>query len=101
MPRKKRNSIGIAVPWNVYKRMQGAFTRDWARMCVDMDHGSRIFHPGDPFIDVLRWLWRGIEDDEMEGPAPLPATGKASRTRCWLTFSAPSTASSRSRPRRR
>jgi len=77
MPRKKRNSIGIAVPWNVYKRMQGAFARDWARMCVDMDHGSRIFHPGDPFIDVLRWLWRGIKDDEMDGPAPAPGHGES------------------------
>ena len=68
---------GITVPRSVYLHLQGAFARDWARMCVRMDDGSRIFHPGDPFIDVLRWLWRGIKDDEMDGPAPAPVSGES------------------------
>jgi len=77
MIRKKRNGIGIAVPWSVYRHLQGAFARDWARLCVDMDHGGRIFHPGDPFIDVVRWLWRGVKDGEMGGPAPAPVSGES------------------------
>jgi len=80
MMRKKRSAndaAGIIVPWSVYRQLQAGFTSAWARMCVDMDDGSRIFHPGDPFIDVLRWLWRGIKDDEMSGPAPAPAGGES------------------------
>ena len=68
---------GITVPQSVYLHLQGAFARDWARMCVDMDHGSRHFHPGDPFIDVLRWLWRGVKHDEASGPAPAPVSGES------------------------
>jgi len=78
MLRKKRDIVvGIAVPWSLYQHLQGAFAQAWARMCVDMDDGNRIFHPGDPFINVLRWLCRGIKDGETDGPAPAPVSGES------------------------
>ena len=50
----------IAVPVNVYRHLQAGFAVNNARRCVQHEH-NRIFHPGDAFIDVLRWLWGGIE----------------------------------------
>jgi hypothetical protein len=60
MIRRKRSVSDIAVPQNVYLRLQAGFAESNARSCVEYE-GNRIFLPGDAFIDVLRWLWGGIE----------------------------------------
>ncbi len=54
------NLSDIAVPQKLYRHLQYEFAASNARMCVDYEH-NRIFRPGDVFIDVLRWLWGGIE----------------------------------------
>jgi hypothetical protein len=70
----KRSPGGIAVPQNVYRHLQAGFAEINAQRCVEFDR-DRIFHPGDAFIDVLRWLWAGTEDG-----AAIPEEGLA----CWL-----------------
>jgi hypothetical protein len=60
MIRRKRSMSDIAVPQNVYLNLQAGFAESNARMCVEFED-NRIFLPGDAFIDVLRWLWGGIE----------------------------------------
>jgi hypothetical protein len=63
----------IAVPQNVYRHLQAGFAANNARMCVnfaDLEH--RIFHPGDAFVDVIKWLWGGIQGGEVTGDVPLP-----------------------------
>ena len=57
----------IAVPQNVYLNLQAGFAESNARMCVEFEDNG-IFLPGDAFIDVLRWLWGGIEG------VPVPVT---------------------------
>ena len=98
----------IAVPQNVYRHLQAGFAESNARRCVEYEH-NRIFHPGDAFIGVLRWLWGGIEGGEVRvtpvtaRSRSLPLRERVLRVRSWPTTSPPSTASSqsRSRPRRR
>ena len=63
MIRRKRSTSDIAVPQNVYRHLQAGFAESNAPRCVEYEH-NRIFHPGDAFIDVLRWLWEGIEGGE-------------------------------------
>lgn len=60
MIRRKRSPSDIAVPQDVYRRLQAGYAASNARMCVEYER-NRIFHPGDAFIDVLRWLWGGID----------------------------------------
>lgn len=59
IPRKRRASY-IAVPQNLYRHLQAGFAGSNARTCVELER-NRIFNPGDAFIDVLRWLWGGID----------------------------------------
>ena len=75
--RRKRSVSDIAVPQNVYRHLQAGFAENNARSCVEYEH-NRIFHPGDAFIDVLRWLWGGIEGGEVrvtpiDGPVTVTA----------------------------
>jgi hypothetical protein len=77
MIRRKRSASDIAVPQNVYQHLQAGFAENNARSCVEYEH-NRIFHPGDVFIDVLRWLWGGIEGGEIrvtpiDGPVTVAA----------------------------
>ncbi len=77
MFRRKRSTSDIAVPQNVYQHLQAGFAESNARRCVEHEH-NRIFHPGDAFIDVLRWLWGGIEGGEIrvtpiDGPVTVTA----------------------------
>jgi hypothetical protein len=62
---RKRSPSDIAVPQNVYGHLQARFVESNARSCVEFGNNNRIFHPGDAFIDVLRWLWGGIEGGEV------------------------------------
>jgi hypothetical protein len=55
-------------PQNVYRHLQAGFAESNAQRCVEYED-NRIFHPGDAFIDVLRWLWGGIEG----GPVTVAA----------------------------
>jgi hypothetical protein len=64
MIRRKRSPSDIAVPQNVYQHLQAGFAESNAQRCVEFER-NRIFLPGDAFIDVLRWLWGGIEDGEI------------------------------------
>ena len=64
MFRRKRSTSDIAVPQNVYQHLQAGFAESNARRCVEYER-DRIFHPTDAFIDVLRWLWGGIEGGEI------------------------------------
>ena len=89
MIRRKRSPSDIAVPQDVYRQLQAGYAASNARMCVEFD-SNRIFHPGDKFIDVLRWLWGGID-------SPLTHQERVLRARSWLTTSPPSTPSSQSR----
>jgi hypothetical protein len=66
MTRRKRSMSDIAVPQNVYRHLQAGFAESNARRCVEYD-SDRIFHPGDAFIDVLRWLWGGIDSPLTSG----------------------------------
>ena len=68
MIRRKRSTSDIAVPQNVYRQLQAGFAESNAQRCVEYED-NRIFHPGDAFIDVLRWLWGGIEG----GPVTVTA----------------------------
>ena len=68
MIRRKRSTSDIAVPQNVYRQLQAGFAESNAQRCVEYED-DRIFHPGDAFIDVLRWLWGGIEG----GPVTVTA----------------------------
>ena len=85
---------------------QAGFAESNARSCVEYEH-NRIFHPGDAFIDVLRWLWGGIEGGEVRvtrltaRSRSLPSQARILRARSWLTTSPPSTPSSQSRSRLR
>jgi hypothetical protein len=63
---RKRSSSDIAVPQDVYRQLQAGYAASNARMCMEFD-SNRIFHPGDKFIDVLRWLWRGIDSPLTSG----------------------------------
>lgn len=56
----------MAVPQNVYRHLQAGFAESNARRCVEYER-NRIFHPGDAFIDVLRWLWAGIDSPLTSG----------------------------------
>lgn len=105
--RKKRSASDIAVPQNVYQHLQAGFAENNARSCVEYEH-DRIFHPGDAFTDVLRWLWGGIEGGEIRAlpqftarSRSLPSPGRILRARSWLTSSPPSRPSSQSRSRLR
>jgi hypothetical protein len=49
-----------------YQHLQAGFVESNARRCVEYDR-DRIFHPGDAFIDVLRWLWGGIDSSLTSG----------------------------------
>jgi hypothetical protein len=64
MIRRKRSASDIAVPHNVYRHLQAGFAESNAQKCAEYE-SDRIFHPGDAFIDVLRWLWGGIEGGEI------------------------------------
>jgi hypothetical protein len=66
MIRRKRSPSDIAVPQNTYRHLQAGFAESNARRCVEYDR-DRIFHPGDSFIDVLRWLWGGIDSPLTSG----------------------------------
>jgi hypothetical protein len=66
MIRRKHSPSDIAVPQNVYRHLQAGYAASNARMCVEHEH-NRIFHPGDAFIDVLRWLWGGIDSPLTSG----------------------------------
>jgi hypothetical protein len=66
MIRRKRSANDIAVPQNIYRHLQTGFAESNARRCVEYER-DRIFHPGDVFIDVLRWLWGGIDSPLMPG----------------------------------
>jgi hypothetical protein len=66
MIRRKRSPSDIAVPQDVYRHLQAGYAASNARMCVEFD-SNRIFHPGDKFIDVLRWLWGGIDSPLASG----------------------------------
>jgi hypothetical protein len=66
MIRRKRSPSDIAVPHNLYRHLQAGFVDSNARQCVEYNR-DRIFHPGDAFIDVLRWLWGGIDSALMSG----------------------------------
>lgn len=77
MIRKKRSTSDIAVPQNVYRHLQAGFAESNAQRCVEYEH-NRIFLPGDAFIDVLSWLWGGIEGGEIrvtpiDGPVTVTA----------------------------
>src|ERR1039457_2200863 len=77
MIRRKRSTSDIAVPQSVYLRLQAGFAYSNAQRCVEYEH-NRIFLPGDAFIDVLRWLWGGIEGGEIrvtptDGPVTVAA----------------------------
>ena len=77
MTRKKHSASDIAVPQNVYQHLQAGFAENNARSCAEYEH-DRIFHPGDAFTDVLRWLWGGIEGGEIrvtpiDGPVTVTA----------------------------
>jgi hypothetical protein len=77
MFRRKRSTSDIAVPQNVYRHLQAGFAASKARRCVEYER-NRMFHPGDAFIDVLRWLWGGIEGGEIrftpiDGPVTVTA----------------------------
>ena len=56
----------MAVPQNVYRHLQAGFAVSNARRCVEYER-DRIFHPGDVFVDVLRWLWGGIDSPLTSG----------------------------------
>jgi len=66
MMRRKRNPSDIAVPQNVYGHLQAGFVENNARSCVQFEN-NRIFHPRDAFIDLLRWLWGGIDSPLTSG----------------------------------
>jgi hypothetical protein len=66
MIRRKRSPSDIAVPRNLYRHLQAGFVEINARRCVEYNRG-RIFHPGDAFIDVLRWLWGGVDSPLTSG----------------------------------
>jgi hypothetical protein len=66
MIRKKRSPSDIPVPQNLYRHLQAGFVESNARRCVEYDR-DRIFHPGDAYIDVLRWLWGGIDSPVTSG----------------------------------
>lgn len=66
MTRRKRSPSDIPVPQNLYRHLQAGFAEINARRCVEQEAG-RIFHPGDAFIDVLRWLWGGIDSPLTSG----------------------------------
>jgi hypothetical protein len=66
MIRRKRSPSDIAVPQNVYRHLQAGFAESNARRCVEYER-DRIFHPGDAFIDVLRWLSGGIDSPLTSG----------------------------------
>jgi hypothetical protein len=77
MIRRKRTASGIAVPQDVYRHLQEGFARSNAHRCVEHEN-NRLFHPGDTFINVLRWLWGGIEGGETRvipivGPVTVTA----------------------------
>jgi hypothetical protein len=77
MIRRRRTASGVAVPQNVYRHLQAGFVESNAQRCVEYEN-NRLFHPGDAFIDVLRWLWGGIEGGEMrvtpiDGPVTVAA----------------------------
>jgi hypothetical protein len=77
MIRKKRTASGIAVPQNIYRHLQAGFAKSNAQRCVEYEN-NRLFHPGDALIDVLRWLWGGIEGGEirvilLDGPVTVTA----------------------------
>lgn len=54
------------MPQNVYGHLQAGFVENNARSCVQFEN-NRIFHPGDAFIDLLRWLWGGIDSPLTSG----------------------------------
>jgi hypothetical protein len=63
----------IAVPQNVYRHLQAGFAINNARRCVEFTNlEHRIFHPGDAFVDVIKWLWGGIQGGEVGGDVPVP-----------------------------
>jgi len=66
MIRRKRSPSDIAVPHNLYRHLQAGFVEINARRCVEYNR-DRIFHPGDAFIDVLRWLWGGTDSPPTSG----------------------------------
>ena len=66
MTRRKPSPSDIAVPQNLYRHLQAGFAELNARRCVDYDR-DRLFHPGDAFIDMLTWLWGGIDSLLMSG----------------------------------
>ena len=68
----------VAVPQGVYRHLQGGFADNNARMsarCADLEH--RIFHPGDAFVNVIKWLWGGIQGGEVSGDVPGALSGEA------------------------
>jgi hypothetical protein len=66
MSQRKRSPGDIAVPENIYRHLQAGYAASNARSCVEYE-SDRIFHPTDVFIDVLRWLWEGIDNPLMSG----------------------------------
>jgi hypothetical protein len=81
MIRRKRSANDIAVPQNVYRHLQAGFAESNAQRCAEYE-SDRTFHPGDAFIDVLRWLWGGIEGgdirvDGQPGAAAISGEGLA------------------------
>ena len=66
MMRRDRGPSDIAVPQNIYRHLQEGFAQTNARRCVEFE-SDRIFHPGDAFIQMLRWLWGGIDNPLTSG----------------------------------
>ncbi len=69
----------VAVPQGVYRHLQYGFVASNARWCAEnrTNLKLRVFHPGEPFINVLKWLWGGIQGGEVSGDAPGALSGEA------------------------
>ena len=70
----------VAVPQGVYRHLQGGFAINNARMSVKSGTNlvdRRIFHPGDAFVNVIKWLWGGIQGGEVSGDVPGALSGEA------------------------
>jgi hypothetical protein len=63
---RKRGPSDIAVPGNLYRHLQAGFAESSARTCGELER-NRIFNPGDAFIDMLMWLWGGIDSPLASG----------------------------------
>jgi hypothetical protein len=66
MIQRKHSPGDMAVPQKYYRHLQAGFAESNARRCVKYQY-DRIFHPGDTFVDVLRWLWGGIDSPRPSG----------------------------------